>query len=141
MGWKIPQGRECNIQNDPASARYVLENWPTPIVIDDFNYSQYIYAGRKVAALPDNGNPIRDIFAWCVPPVEKCPAAAEIIPTGKFKDNVKEVMVGDKGDNLWTPDPNGPHARMTSKWPRERIAALIDDLMAAPPANRVAAPR
>ena len=169
MGWKIPQGRECNIQNDPASARYVLENWPTPIVIDDFNYSQYIYAGRKVAALPDNGNPIRDIFAWCVPPVEKCPAAAEIIPTGKFKDNVKEghncfdqscvlaavrgvgsffdvekgrmTMVGDKGDNLWMPDPNGPHARMVDKWPRERIAALIDDLMAAPPANRVAAPR
>ena len=169
MGWKIPQGRECNIQNDPASARYVLENWPTPIVIDDFNYSQYIYAGRKVAALPDNGNPIRDIFAWCVPPAEKCPAAAEIIPTGKFKDNVKEghncfdqscvlaavrgvgsffdvekgrmAMVGDKGDNVWTPDPNGPHVRMVDKWPRERIAALIDDLMAAPPANRVAAPR
>ena len=116
-----------------------------------------------MAALPDNGNPIRDIFAWCVPPVEKCPAAAEIIPTGKFKDNVKEghncfdqscvlaavrgvgsffdvekgcmTMVGDKGDNLWTPDPNGPHARMVDKWSHERIAALIDDLMAAPPAR------
>ena len=45
------------------------------------------------------------------------------------------TMVGDKGDNLWTPDPNGPHARMTFKWPRERVAALIDDLMAAPPAK------
>ena len=40
--------------------------------------------------MPDDGNPIRDIFVWCVPPVEKCPAAAEIIPTGKVKDNVKE---------------------------------------------------
>ena len=157
MGWKIPKGRECNIMNDPESARYALENWPTPIVIDDFNYSQYIYAGRKVAALPDNGNPVRDIFAWCMPPVEKCPAAAEIIPTGKFKDNVKEghncfdqscvlaavrgpgsffdiergrmEMVGDKGDNIWTPDPNGSHARMVDKWPRTRVATLIDDLM------------
>ena len=45
------------------------------------------------------------------------------------------AMVGDKGDNLWTPDPNGPHARMVDKWPRERVAALIDDLMAAPPAK------
>ena len=157
MGWKIPKGRECNIMNDPASARYVLENWPTPIVIDDFNYSQYIYAGRKVAALPDDGNPVRDIFVWCMPPVEKCPAAAEIIPTGRFKDNVKEghncfdqscvlaavrgpgsffdvergrmEMVGDKGDNVWTSDPNGPHARMVEKWPRARVAALIDELM------------
>ena len=41
-------------------------------------------------------------------------------------------MVGDKGDNVWTPDPAGPHARMVDKWPRPRVAALIDDLMAAP---------
>jgi inosine-uridine nucleoside N-ribohydrolase/lysophospholipase L1-like esterase len=168
MGWKIPRGRECNIMNDPESARYALENWPTPIVIDDFNYSQYIYAGRKVAALPDDGNPVRDIFAWCMPPAEKCPAAAEIIPTGRFKDNVKEghncfdqscvlaavrgpgsffdvergrmEMVGNKGDNVWTPDPAGPHARMVDKWPRTRVAALIDDLMAAPRTNRALVP-
>ena len=95
-----------------------------------------------------------------MPPAEKCPAAAEIIPTGRFKDNVKEghncfdqscvlaavrgpgsffdvergrmEMVGDKGDNVWTPDPAGPHARMVDKWPRPRVVALIDDLMAAP---------
>ena len=95
-----------------------------------------------------------------MPPAEKCPAAAEINPTGRFKDNVKEghncfdqscvlaavrgpgsffdvergrmEMVGDKGDNVWTPDPAGPHARMVDKWPRPRVAALIDDLMAAP---------
>ena len=162
MGWKIPSGRECNILNDPASARYALENWPSKIVIDDFNYSQYIYGGRKVAALPDDGNPVRDIFAWCMPPAEKCPAADEIIPTGRFKDNTKEghncfdqscvlaavrgigsfyevergrmAMIGDKGDNVWTPDPKGPHLRMVDKWPRQKVAALVDDLMAAPPA-------
>ena len=38
-------------------------------------------------------------------------------------------LLGDKGDNVWTPDPNGPHARMVDKWPRTRVAALIDDLM------------
>ena len=37
-------------------------------------------------------------------------------------------------DTAWN-NPNGPHVRMVDKWPRERIAALIDDLMAAPPAK------
>ena len=44
------------------------------------------------------------------------------------------AMVGDKGDNVWTPDPKGPHLRMVDKWQRQKVAALVDDLMAAPPA-------
>ena len=47
----------------------------------------------------------------------------------------KMEMVGEQGDNVWTPDPNGPLAAMAlvPDWPRERIASVIDDLMAAPP--------
>lgn len=165
MGWRVPSGRECNAQGDVPSSKYVLAHWPTPIIIDDFAFSQYIYGGRTVAAQPDTGNPVRDIFATCMPPAEKCPAAAEIIPTGRFKDNVKEghncfdqscvlaavrgpgsfyalqrgrmEMPGDKGDNVWKPDANGPHTIMTyiPDWPRERIAAEIDRLMALQPAK------
>ena len=49
----------------------------------------------------------------------------------------KMEMVGEQGDNVWTPDPNGPHAAMSfvPDWPRERIASVIDDLMAAPPGS------
>ena len=163
MGGKIPQGRECNLMGDAASSKQVFANWPSRLIVDDFWFSAYIYGGRKVAELPDDGNPVRDIFARCLPPREKCPAASEIIPTGRFKDNVKEGhncfdqscvlaavrgpgsffklvpgrmdMVGDQGENAWTPDPKGPHAAMAylEAWPRERIAAVIDDLMAAPP--------
>ena len=163
MGWAVPRGREYNMYSDAASAKYALDNWPSQLVVDDFWFSVYIYGGRKVAALPDNGNPVRDIFATCIPPPEKCPPASEIIPTHRFKDNVKEghncfdqscvlaavrgpgsfyrlvrgrmEMDGQTGANVWTEDPNGPHAVMAplDGWPRERIAAVIDDLMAAPP--------
>ena len=162
MGGKLPKGRECNLLNDPPSSKYVFAHWPTPLVVNDFWFGTYVYAGRKVAALPA-GTPVRDIYAMCLPPPEKCPPAAEIVPTGRFKDNVKEghncfdqtcvlaavrgpgsffrlvrgkmEMVGEQGDNVWTPDPNGPHAAMAfvPDWPRERIASVIDDLMAAPP--------
>lgn len=163
MGWALPKGREFNIYSDAASAKYVLEHWPTRMVIDDFWFSVYIFAGRKVAALPDSRNPVRDIFARCIPPPEKCPTAAEVVASGRFKDNVKEghncfdqscvfgavrgegsfftlrrgrlAMPGDTGENVWTDDPNGPHYAMAplEGWPRERIAAVLDDLMAAPP--------
>ena len=162
MGGKVPKGREFNLYNDPLSADFVFRHWPTQLVVCDFWFGTYIYAGRKVAALKA-GNPIRDIYAMCLPPPGKCPSAAEIIPTGWFKDNVKEghncfdqvcvlaavrgpgsffklvpgrmEMVGEAGENVWTPDPKGPHAAMAfvDAWPRERIAAVIDDLMAAPP--------
>lgn len=163
MGGKIPRGSECNLMGDAASSKVVFAKWPTPLIVDDFWFSVYIYGGRKVAELPDDGNPVRDIFARCLPPREKCPPASAIIPTGTFKDNVKEghncfdqscvlaavrgpgsffrlvpgrmEMVGEKGENVWTPDPKGPHAAMAylDDWPRERMAAVIDDLMTAPP--------
>lgn len=162
MGGKVPKGREFNLFNDPVSADFVFRQWPTRLIVNDFWFGTYIYAGRKVTALP-TGNPVRDIYAMCLPSAEKCPPAAEIIPTGRFKDNVKEghncfdqscvlaavrgpgsffrlergrmEMVGEKGDNVWKPDPDGPHELMgfVPDWPRERIASEIDELMARPP--------
>ena len=164
MGGKVPQGREFNLFNDPQSAKFVFANWPVPLVVNDFWFGTYIYAGRKVAGLPEARNPVRDIYAMCLPAADGCPSASEIIPTRRFKDNVKEghncfdqscvlaavrgpgsffrivrgkmEMVGEHGDNVWTEEPNGPHAVMAfvDAWPRERIAAVIDDLMARPPA-------
>ncbi len=163
MGGALPRGHEFNLKEDGPSSKYVFDNWPSPVVINDFWFGGYIYAGRKAAALPDNRNPVRDIFATCLKPAEKCPTTAEAIATKRFVNDTKDghncfdqscvlgavrgpgsffrlvrgkmTMTDDKGGNVWTEDPNGPHAAMAfvPEWPRERIAAVLDDLMAAPP--------
>ena len=49
----LPEGRECNVLCDYASAKAVFDNWPTPIYFSDFNIGFGIKTGYKHITDPE----------------------------------------------------------------------------------------
>lgn len=61
-GFMFPNGCEYNVYMDPESARYLLANWPTEIVMIGWDYGCGVYSGRVVSELPGEGNPVKDLY-------------------------------------------------------------------------------
>lgn len=155
MACSWPNGKECNSQHDPESSDYAFRNWPTPIIWTDFQYGRTCYSGRAVSELPDNGNPVRDVFKKKLMPREKVvegktwdqlaghpswdETAVLIAVRGWEKyfnlERGHFEMVGDKGDDKWVADEKSASGRVTEKLPKAEVGKVIDELMCRPPAR------
>lgn len=164
MACNYPDGAEYNSRFDAESSRIALANWPTPVVISDFQYGYDVYAGRAVAELPGSRNPVKNVFVGNIPSraeVAASPAGwrrrhfgeggrcawdeTAVLAAVRGTDRYFNVhrgtyrMVGDKGENEWVPDEaNGTHLRLTEKLNKAEVGRIIDELMCRPPANRTA---
>lgn len=49
----LPEGRECNVLCDAASAKEIFDNWPTPIYLSDFYIGLSIKTGYKHITDPE----------------------------------------------------------------------------------------
>lgn len=144
---------------DHESSRIAFENWPSPIVFSDWQYGRDCFAGRAVAEMGGERNPVKDVFANNIPSrdaIRKNPhrwlrssfgmggrsawdetavlAAVRGIEPYFNAERGRYRMVGDKGDDEWSPDAeNGPHIRLTEKVSKFEVARVIDGLMTRKP--------
>lgn len=153
MACAYPVGKECNSMWDPVSSRIVLDEWPTPAIFTDFTYGRTVFTGRRLADSGLRDVPVVDIYRNCLVPVDQLTKNEQgewswdtpeghpswdhtailiaVEGTEPFfgLERGRYAMVGDDGTNDWTPDPAGPHVRVTEKMPRAQIAERLEDAM------------
>lgn len=65
MGCLFPEGYECNIQADPAAAKYVNENWPTPIIYSGWEIGNPVWTAQQATLnIMGPNNPVSDGYAY-----------------------------------------------------------------------------
>lgn len=64
MGGEYPQASapEWNFSLDLAATRYVVDNWPTPVVFNGFETGLQVLVGNNVCATHPAGSPVRAAF-------------------------------------------------------------------------------
>lgn len=160
MACRHPTGWEYNSGTDGPSSKIVLEQWPTPIVYADWNLGIDLFAGRALADAGLKDNPVADIFAraladsaaqtgkpghgWGRAGRAAWDETAVLVAVeGEEKYfNVERGsyrIVDDRGNDVWTPDPQGRDCRVTEKLPKAEVGKVIDELMCRGP--RRSAPR
>lgn len=161
MACRYPRGKEYNSQMDAESSRIALAEWPTPVVICDWNYGADVFAGRAIAEAKGPRNPVKDVFAGNIPSREEIAAdparsqgncfgvggraawdevtvlAAVRGETSYFNVHRGEYrMVGQDGENVWVPDEvHGRHLRLTEKLNKVDVGKIIDELICRRPKN------
>lgn len=159
MACQYPAGKEYNSMWDAESSRIALENWPTPIVFSDFQYGRDCFAGRVVAEMEGERNPVKDVFAGNIPSRDEVrgdsakwlqrqfgmggraawdeTAVLVAVRGTEPYFNVERGtyrMIGTDGADEWAPDAeNGPHLRITEKLSKFEVGRVIDGLMTHKP--------
>ena len=167
MACRHPDRKEYNVVGDVESARIAFGKWPTPIVFLDWNYGVDVYSGRRVAETKyDYRNPVKDIFAKCLPPrsagrggptaghsswdeatVFAAVRCANAVPNGKpthyFNVEKGTYRIEEDGSSVWTADEKGRNCRLTESIGKERfnypkwtIGNMLDELIAREPKCR-----
>lgn len=144
-----PGHPEHNIALDPEASQRIAATWPTPIVYSGFEIGRAILTGGRMRD-PET-NPVAKAY-------ELFPAGGvgNIAPSASYDQTavyyaVRGVMCGE--ETLWElsgpgraafpesrtrfePAEDGPHRYLIPKAPVERVAEVIEQLMAQPPKGR-----
>jgi hypothetical protein len=141
MGGGYPQSDyECNFEgrSGGADAKYVVANWPTPVLFSGFEIGAAISTGKCLKNAPDtdpakracdnNGHPSWDpTAAYCA--VEDPARFWAVSPEGS-------VEVKGNGDE-WHPTPNRHQSYLIKKAPPADVGQALDDLLAKLPTKKM----
>ena len=159
MACNYPSGAEYNSRWDWESSKIAFENWPTPIIFSDFQYGWDVYAGRAVAEMAGERNPVKDVFKGNIPSREaiaKEPGIwlqramgmggrsawdeTAVLAAVRGEESYFNLhrgtyrMIDDKGNDRWEPDEaNGRHLRLTEKLNKTEVGKIIDELICRGP--------
>lgn len=146
MGPKIrPPGKGWNFEQDAASAREVVNNWPTPIV---FSPKEICWAetGGRLSETPE-ANPVRKAYQlWFAShgKGEKTRHSADLTAVlyavrrlGPYWTLVSDggLEVHEDGYSEWRSAPDSDHSYLVKKMPFDELARVLDELMIQPPAR------
>ena len=146
MGGAYPVGREWNFSGDGSGphTRYVVENWPTPILFSGAEIGGAITTGEKPTFAPV-GTPVQRGYglynlynhfsgrgSWDLTAVLAAVRDPEVYWTVKRDGYCK---VADDGSNVWMATPHRGHSYLVMKVPGMDMVAILDNLMALPPRN------
>lgn len=119
MAGQFPHGRENNVWRDALSAKYVFENWPTPILFSGWEIGINIRTGLKLVAAESHGNPIREIYKLRIgkepghPSWDQTAVLVAIRGCGDYFGIEHGIIrVSADGSNTWEPSPDSPHSRL-----------------------------
>jgi inosine-uridine nucleoside N-ribohydrolase len=157
MGGAYPEGSESNFTVDPAATRALVEGWPTPVTFSGFEIGEELMTGARLWETPEE-NPVRAAYHFWdlyfarqftpefdpetgIWPHSSFDQTAVLYAVRGLRDYWDAVTTGhnaihEDGTNAWREAPDRDHAYLVEKLPREDLAHIIEDLMAAPPAGR-----
>ena len=159
MACKYPRGHEYNSMMDPESSRIALSEWPTPVVISDWEYGADVFAGRAIAEMPGERNPVKDVFAGNIPSRQEVAAdpakyqswcygmggraawdETAVLAAVRGEEKYFNIhrgeyrMTGTTGENVWVPEEeSGRHLRLTEKLNKVEVGRIIDELICRGP--------
>ncbi len=142
MAGGFPQGNEFNINQDAKSSDYVIKNWPTPILFSGFEIGEKIMTGHKVAVEGKKGSPTQWAYQYCLATYDKKPITnrnswdlTAVLCAVRDPEKYFYVMgngtfvCNPDGSNTWNADKNSHHSFLVHKYPYQKIADVLDDLM------------
>jgi inosine-uridine nucleoside N-ribohydrolase len=147
MGPKIdPPGTGWNFEQDPLAARYVVENWPAPIV---FSPKEVCWAmtGGRLKETPA-ANPVRKAYELWLARHDKGASTRHSADLTAMLYAVRglggywtaaaggHLEVRPDGFSQWLSSPIGRQSYLVKKMSFEDLARELDELLIQPPANR-----
>jgi len=145
MGCQYPEGREANIYNDVVAAKYVNQNWPTPILYSTWEVGNPVLtATRETLDRMDENNPIRVGYEehfrnlkYGIPRPSWDPITAYFACAGfsEYYDlHRADVAIDNVGNSVFFDnETTGARAYLIKKdnVTNEQMAAILDDKMVA----------
>jgi len=142
MAGVFPEGDEFNVNRDAKASVYTINNWPTPILFSGFEIGVKIMTGNKVATHGTKGSPVQWAYKYCLSNYEDRQSVnrnswdhtAVLCAVRNPEDYFYVVGKGTficnpDGTNSWNADKNSNHSFLVHKYPYQKIADILDDLM------------
>lgn len=142
MAGGFPEGNEFNVNRHTAASKYAIEHWPTPILFSGFEIGVKIMTGHKLVAEGNKKSPVQWAYQYCLSNYENKVSAnrnswdhtavlcAVRNPSKYFYVIDKGTFIcNSDGTNSWDPGKNSSHAFLVHKFPYEKIASTIEELM------------
>ncbi len=142
MAGDFPQGNEFNVNQHPGASFYAYSNWPTPILFSGFGIGSKIMTGNKVATQGTVGSPVQWVYSYCLSTYGKkqltnrnswdhtAVLCAVRNPEDYFYVIGKGTFIcNPDGSNTWDADKDSGHSFLVHKYPYQKIADVIDNLM------------
>ena len=146
MAGAFPQGKEFNVEKDAQASFEAFSKWPKPILFSGFEIGQHIMTGAGVAKMDTNKSPVAWAYRYNLKTYDKNPQTnrpswdqtavlCAVRGAGKyFYVNGPGKFIADhEGFNTWNPEINAEHYFIAHKYPYERTAAVIEELMGFEP--------
>ena len=154
MACKYPNGSEYNARMDAVSSAITFHAWPTPTMFLDYDYGFAMKCALPMLSRPKTGfNPVYDWYESEIrgnvwgrkgghPAWDEATVLFAVRGWEPYCHGVRGRfdIVNNRGDNRWTPDPNGPHIVVQEKMPRKEVCAIIDELLTHAPKRGLALP-
>lgn len=140
MGGGYPSiGGECNFdgRDGGAAAKYVVANWPTPILFSGFEIGLAVLSGNGLVNTPAT-NPVKracDNHGHASFDVTAALAAVED-PTLYWTISPEGSVEMKGGGDEWHAAPNRHQAYLIVKMPPAEVGKVIDALLALPPGKK-----
>lgn len=142
MAGSFPEGSEFNVNQHAKASAYVFENWPTPILFSGVEIGMKIMTGHKVSTQGTKGSPVQWAYQYCLATYEGKQSKNRnswdhtavlcairnpekyfyVVNNGTFVCNAD-------GSNTWDADKDSKHSFLVHKYPYQKIADVLDDLM------------
>lgn len=152
MACRFPEGREYNAYADVTSTKYVIEQWPTPILFSGVEIGRYIRTGDHLIA-QDGDNPIKEVYSIAIPQdipelensryemggrasYDQTTVLAAVCGDKYFNIERGIVFINDDGSNTWKACSNGQHFILKHKYSFQEMAILIEKYMMHKPINK-----
>lgn len=142
MAGVFPEGGEFNVNQHPSASMYVFQNWPTPILFSGFEIGVKIMTGNKVATQGTKGSPVQWAYQYCLSTYENKQSQnrnswdqTAVLCAVRNPENYFYVIGNGTfvchpdGSNSWDADKDSNHSFLVHKYPYQKIATMLDDLM------------
>ena len=126
---------EWNVEMDVDSARYVLENWPTPVVLCGWECGADVLTGAGLEDAADS--PVREAYRLWTGGLLRRPSfdpltALYAVEGDSFFLGTRgpgRITVQSDGSTRFTPLPGGPHRYVVNRADSATLAAYVDSLL------------
>ncbi len=149
MAGAFPEGWEFNVKEDADASVYTFKNWPAPILFSGFEIGVKIMTGTKIVAQGSKNSPVHWAYKYCLETYDKKPTQTRnswdhtavlcairnpedyfyVIGNGTFVCN-------PDGSNSWDAERNSNHSFLVHKYPYQKIADVLDNLMLYEPGEK-----